>query len=351
MIDYQAIIEELEDNKIIALMQSLGADRYKETDKAIIFPTICHNEDSSEASMKLYYYRDTHIFYCYTEEGSMSIFKFLKNYYDTRQITYDWYNDILQVILNCSASTAREASNPNIYKSKRDDYLPQKLRKELPTYPNGLIETFVKEYPYEWLNDHITKQVMDKFNIRYSISQNKIIIPHYNVNGELVGIRGRALNTQDIEQFGKYMPVQIENKWYSHPLSLNLYGLNWTKENIKKCGICYIGEAEKFVLQLESFSIPNCAVASCGSNLNKFQIDLLVRYCHPHEIIVCYDNEEKKGEYKYFIKLFNMCKKYINYANMSFIYDRKGLSKMKDSPSDNGQEIFEQLLKGRVRVK
>ena len=39
MIDYQAIIEELEDNKIIALMQSLGADRYKETDKAIIFPT------------------------------------------------------------------------------------------------------------------------------------------------------------------------------------------------------------------------------------------------------------------------------------------------------------------------
>ena len=181
MIDYQAIIEELEDNKIIALMQSLGADRYKETDKAIIFPTICHNEDSSEASMKLYYYRDTHIFYCYTEEGSMSIFKFLKNYYDTRQITYDWYNDIFQVILNCSASTAREASNPNIYKSKRDDYLPQKLRKELPTYPNGLIETFVKEYPYEWLNDHITKQVMDKFNIRYSISQNKIIIPHYNV--------------------------------------------------------------------------------------------------------------------------------------------------------------------------
>ena len=136
MIDYQIIIEELEDNKIIALMQSLGADRYKETDKAIIFPTICHNEDSSEASMKLYYYRDTHIFYCYTEEGSMSIFKFLKNYYDTRQIDYDWYNDILQVILNCSASTAREASNPSIYKSKRDNYLPQKLRKELPTYPN-----------------------------------------------------------------------------------------------------------------------------------------------------------------------------------------------------------------------
>ena len=66
---------------------------------------------------------------------------------------------------------------------------------------------------------------------------------------------------------------------------------------------------------------------------------------------MCYDNEEKNGEDKYFNKLYNMCKKYTNYANMSFIYDRQGLSKMKDSPSDNGQEIFEQLLKGRVRVK
>ena len=46
-----------------------------------------------------------------------------------------------------------------------------------------------------------------------------------------------------------------------------------------------------------------------------------------------------------------MCKKYINYGNISFIYDREGLSKMKDSPSDNGEEIFKQLLKGRVRVK
>jgi hypothetical protein len=35
---------------------------------------------------------------------------------------------------------------------------------------------------------------------------------------------------------------------------------------------------------------------------------------------------------------------------MSFIYDRKGLSELKDSPSDNGEEIFTQLLKERIKI-
>ena len=107
--------------------------------------------------------------------------------------------------------------------------------------------------------------------------KNKIIIPHYNINGELVGIRGRALNEWEVENVGKYMPVKLENKWYSHPLSLNLYGLNITKENIKKTGVCYIFESEKSVMQCDSFQMDNCAVAVCGSQLNKWQIKILMK--------------------------------------------------------------------------
>jgi hypothetical protein len=57
-----------------------------------------------------------------------------------------------------------------------------------------VLDVFVKKYPVEWLRDGITTAAMDKFNILYSISQNKIVIPHYSVEGELVGVRGRALN-------------------------------------------------------------------------------------------------------------------------------------------------------------
>ena len=346
-IDYQQITESLRDEDVFRLLSELGAEPIDKGD-FFLCKSVCHHDDPSEANYKLYYYKNTHIFNCYSEDGTMSIFKFLKLYYECRNIPYDWYQDILEVILKCSA---REVAGAQTYKVRRGDYEAKKVRKELPSYPEGILDCFIKQYPVEWLNDSISREAMDRYNIKYSISQNKIIIPHYDATGKLVGIRGRALNQYDIDTFGKYMPVQIEGKWYSHPLSLNLYGLNWNKENIKKYGICYIFEGEKGVLQVESFKMPNCAVASCGSNINKFQIDLLVRYCQPREIVVCYDREEINGETKYFNKLYEMCKKYVNYGNISFIYDREGLSKMKDSPSDNGEEIFKQLLKGRVRVK
>lgn len=175
----------------------------------------------------------------------------------------------------------------------------------------------------EWENDRISHEAMDKYNIMFSTNQNKIIIPHYDINNRLVGIRGRALNKEEVELVGKYMPVQIENKWYNHPLSMNLYGLNFNKENIAKSGICYIYESEKAVLQAESYSTPNCGVAICGSNLNKFQVDMLMYNCHPREIILCLDNEELDGKSSYFNKLYSTCKKYQNYTKMSFVYDRQ----------------------------
>ena len=349
MIDYQAIIEELDDNKVKALLDKLEIP-YDDRGSYLVMPTCCHNANMEEASLKLYYYKNTHIFYCYTEDGAMSIFTFLKNFYEARNIVYDWFTDIYELILGCSYFT-EESKNPNSYRSIRDDYYQKKDRRELPSYPKEIMECFIKYYPVEWRHDGICLEAMDKFNIRFSPSQNKIIIPHYDVNGRLVGIRGRALNKEDIEMFGKYMPVQIEGKWYSHPLSLNLYGLNFTKDNIRATGIAYLVEAEKSVLQMESFPVANCSAAVCGSKLNKYALDILVRECHPREIVICFDQEElSKHESTYFDHLMNMCIKYKNYANFSFIYDKEGLLRLKDSPTDRGYETFKRLVEKRVKL-
>lgn len=347
--NYQEIIKGITDDAIINLMTQLGSDEYKNTEKYICFKTICHNIDVDNASMKLYFYKDTKLFMCYTECQGMSIFKFLEHYYKTRQIDYDWYNDIYEVVLNCSTYKAAELGFTNSYLPIRDKY-QIKQQKKLKIYPSGVLDVFIKRYTPEWLADGISRKAMDKFNIRYSIGQNKIIIPHYDIDGNLVGIRGRALNQWEVENIGKYMPVQVEKTWYSHPLSLNLYGLYENKENIKNQGICYLCESEKAVLQAESFSFPNCCVAVCGSNLNKFALKLLRKACQPKEIVICFDNEEKLGEEKYFNKLYNLCKKYSNWCNFSFIYDREGLLNSKDSPTDKGEEVFKKLLEKRVRV-
>ena len=349
--DYKQIIDNLDINSIVELMKKLGADRYEEKEKFFIFPTICHNINSAEASMKLYLYKDTKLFVCYTEDGNMSIFKFLKTYYETRQIEYDWFEDIYNVVLNCGNFRPKEGFDTIQYQSLKDRYRIKKKQVELEKYPSGILDIFMKNYPVEWLNDGISRRAMDKYNIKYSVSQNKIIIPHYDINNNLIGIRGRALNEWEIENIGKYMPIQIEKKWYTHPLSLNLYGLNHTKENIKKYGICYIGEAEKFCLQSESFSFPNCSCAVCGSQFNKYQLDILMKNCQPKEIVICFDKEEKDKEDKYFFKLYNLCKKYINYCKMSFIYDTENLLKLKESPTDCGENVFKKLLERRVIVK
>ena len=347
MINYKKIIEELEDEKVCSLLDSLDIP-YKNEDTYILMPTVCHNENPDEASWKLYYYKDSHMFMCYTSCQNMSIFKFLQNFYETRGLVYDWKKDILQVVLKCSASTLEIKDS---YRSMRDRYKLQNKNIELQTYNAAVLGGFEKYYPIEWLEDGISKESMDKFNIRFSISQNKIIIPHYNINGELVGIRGRALNPQDVELFGKYMPVQIEGQWYSHPLSLNLYGLNINKENIRRDGIAILVESEKAVMQADQFSIPNYCVAVCGSRINKFHINLLLRTVQPRQIVVAFDNEEEQKSHLYFDKLYKMCEKYKDYCNMSFIYDRDGLTKLKDSPTDKGEAIFEELLKKRVVVK
>lgn len=349
--DYKQIIDNLDINSIVELMKKLGADRYEEKEKFFIFPTICHNINSAEASMKLYLYKDTKLFVCYTEDGNMSIFKFLKTYYETRQIEYDWFEDIYNVVLNCGNFRPKEDFDTTQYHSLKERYQIKKKTVELQQYSNGILDIFMKNYPVEWLNDGISRRAMDKYNIKYSVSQNKIIIPHYDINNNLIGIRGRALNEWEIENIGKYMPIQIEKKWYTHPLSLNLYGLNHTKENIKKYGICYIGEAEKFCLQSESFSFPNCSCAVCGSQFNKYQLDILMKNCQPKEIVICFDKEEKDKEDKYFFKLYNLCKKYINYCKMSFIYDNDNLLKLKESPTDCGENIFKKLLEKRIIVK
>lgn len=333
--------------KVIEVLNKLKIP-YTDKGEFLVCKTCCHNKDAQNASYKLYYYKNSGLFHCYTECGTMSPYQFLEHYYNTNEIPFDWHKDIHSVL----CGNLKPQGITSLLNQPMDDFSKYKqtqFKKALPTYPTQILQSFSKAYPPEWLSDGITRAAMDKYNILYSIPQNKIIIPHYDINNNLIGIRGRALDPWEVENVGKYMPIQLENKWYSHPLSLNLYGLNISKEAIKQHRICYVGEGEKFCLQCASFSMPNVSVAVCGSVFNKTQLDLLLRYCQPKEIVICFDNEEKPNEKKYFEKLCNLCQKYKMYSNFSFVYDTQLLS-LKESPSDKGEQIFRRLIERRIKI-
>lgn len=72
----------------------------------------------------------------------------------------------------------------------------------------------------------------------------QITIPHFDANGRFIGLRGRTLCKEDAEKYGKYRPLIINNQLYNHPLGMNLYNLNKSKNNIKLMGKVIVFESE-----------------------------------------------------------------------------------------------------------
>lgn len=336
------------------MVLELGSDGYIDKQDYIIFKTICHNKNAEDASYKLYYYKNSHNFVCYTDCGdTFNIFELFKRRYEILEISYNFYKDIVLKIAGNSYNKylINQDSFLNPYESNSYLFQKQKANIEYKIYNDCVLNCFAFNPRPEWLEDGISEAAMRKFNILFSPTQNKIIIPHYDVNSNLIGIRGRALNEEDI-LIGKYMPIEIEGTIYSHPLSYNLYGLNVVKDNISKLKMAIIAEGEKSSLQSETmFGDKNVCVAACGSNIHKHQLDLL-KQLKVEKVLIAFDNEGKKNNKereKYFNKLFLMCKKYSNMFKMGFIFDTKYLND-KESPFDREKETFLKIYKEAIWV-
>lgn len=354
MINLKELEESLTPEQVIQLLQeNFEVENYTEKSDCIIFPTFCHHEDVNEGSMKLYYYKKNHRFVCYTQCGcTYSIYSLFKQRYELLDLNYNFYKDIVLKI-------AKKSDNPIIREQnsfcKKYESKYSKLEKNEPqvnfTEINPtILNCFTDYYTTEWLTDGVSIEAMKEFNIKYSIFQNKIIIPHYDIDGKLIGIRGRALNPEEIE-YAKYMPVQIENTIYKHPLGYNLYGLNKNKDNIKRFKMAIVAESEKAVCQYETMfgRNNNICVASCGSSFHDYQFELLQK-CGAEKILIAFDNEgtTQMEREKYFLKLKRICNRYKARCKMGFIYDSQRLLKLKESPFDRGKEIFKQLYKKGV---
>ena len=182
-----------------------------------------------------------------------------------------------------------------------------------------------------------------------------IVIPHYDENGALIGIRERTLIREE-EQYGKYRPAVINGKMYNHPLGFALYNLNNSKDNIARMGTAIVFEGEKSTLKYASlFGAENdISVATCGSNLIQHQVDLLMQY-GAKEIVIAFDRQFKAPgdlEFQQWTKkLTALHTKYSARVGISFLFDKTGeLLGYKESPIDRDRETFVELFKERVRL-
>ena len=115
---------------------------------------------------------------------------------------------------------------------------------ELKTYDGSFLKNLPRPKIGPWLKEGITQEVMDSRGICFDPKNYGIVIPHYDINNRLIGIRERTM-ILDEEYKGKYRPAYINKTLYNHPLSFNLYNLNFSKDNIKSVKKAFVFEGKR----------------------------------------------------------------------------------------------------------
>ena len=344
----------------------------------IISRTICHNPPG-HGSFKLYYYDNTKLFKCFTQcNDTFDIFELTLKIKATaqeqivywskegRKVSRPW--DLPDAVHYVAVFFNIEPPN-EIFSEKHSELqdwqifskLEAKKHKKssnqivsLNTFQCDFLKNFPQPIILPWIKEGITQEVIEYHNIRYNPITQGILIPHYNINGELIGIRERTL-LKEKETKGKYIPAIIHGKMYNHPLGFNLYNINVSKNNIRNIKKVIIFEGEKSPLLYESyFGIENdITVAACGSNLINYQIDMLLSL-GVQEIIIGFDRQyEEIGDdtwKKWTKKLIGINKKYCTKVQISFLWDKEHLLDFKDSPIDKGPDVFIELFNNRITI-
>lgn len=376
-------LEDIKNNLTIEQIYNFLAEMGGEPqlhDEIIVSRTICHNPPG-HGSFKLYYYNNTKLFRCFTEcseQGAFDIFQLTLKIkkLEGAVITY-WSKDAVEVTRLWELPDAvhfvafffgleEENQNFSDERTELQDWQifnkieakkHHKLNKQivsLKTYDDTFLKNFPQPKILPWLREGITQDIIKKHNIRYDPKSQGIIIPHYDINNTLIGVRERTLLKEN-EIYGKYRPAIINGKMYNHPLSFNLYNLNNSKDNIRAFKKAIVFEGEKSTLLYGSYFgfENNISVAACGSSLIKYQVELLLSL-GVQEIIIGFDRQYEeigdKNWEKWTKKLYDIHNKYNSLVQISFLFDKEHRLNFKMSPIDNGKDIFIELFKERIKI-
>lgn len=349
------------------LLTGLGSDFHGGGSKGRIYTTVCHCGDSH----KLYYYPESQSFYCYTHCGAMDIYGLIQQAMKSKGIAYGFIESVRYVanmfdfsfddsggMLEGFGAEDHESELEDIewmskfFKKKDEDKIT--LLSEIPS--ESMLRLSKIHHPL-WLKEGISEQTMEKYGIMYDFKSGRIMIPHYDINSRLVGVRGRSTSETIFNKEAKYFPLIRGKKALKHDVGKNLYGLHKTKEAIKRLKKVVIWEGEKSVLKCDSFyGDNNFTVATCGKVISDYQRDLLLSL-GIEEVIIGYDKQyidsfgcmtEEKQDYADYLK--RIARKFTPYVNVTVLWDNKNYLKYKDAPVDNGKAVLEMLMKEKITI-
>ena len=361
--DKNEIKEALTVDNIFELLVDFGGDP-EYSSFGILCSTICHNPPG-EGSRKLYFYDNSNLFRCYT--GCDSYFDAFELVIKVAKIQWDKDFDLNDAVRWVAQrfGIAGELVEDDELKQLPDwkildnyDRIQELEVKDRTVALKDYDDTILSRFNYNvkigpWLQEGIVQEALDQAMIGFYPGADQITIPHFDANGKFIGLRGRTLCKEEGEIYGKYRPIKIGKDLYNHPLGMNLYNFNNSKDNIRLSKKAIVFEGEKSCLLYQSyFGLENdISVACCGSSLSNYQVQSLIDN-GAKEIVVAFDRQFQQlndSEFKRLTaKLTKLHNKFKNDVLISFMFDKKMITGYKDSPIDCGPDTFLKLFKERI---
>lgn len=187
-----------------------------------------------------------------------------------------------------------------------------------------------------WMDEGISRESLDRFCVRYDPFSDRIVYPIRNIDGKIVNVGGRTLDPLWKEKgLRKYC-------YFFQWGSMNtIYGLFENMEYIKSRGEVILFEGCKSVLIADSWGMKNTG-AILTSHLNFNQLKILAKLgCR---VVFALDNDVDITRDKNIEKLNR-------YVGVEYLKDTEHLLNQKDSPVDEGPDVFKKLYSERRKYR
>lgn len=208
---------------------------------------------------------------------------------------------------------------------------------EVKTYDMKILDDYRNGYCTKFLKDGISLKCQKYFDIGYDYNSDRITVPWYTFDGQLIGIMGRY-NGNLKETHAKWFPIIPFSK------SSTLYGFHQNYQTIVESDEVYIGESEKFVMQLYTMGYYN-SVALGGNSICENQIKQIIS-TQPKRIIFALDEGlDVNVTIANCLRVKELGSKFG--IQVGYIFDTKNKYlelNGKQSPSDLGKQVFEKLI-------
>jgi len=322
----------------------------------------CHNtlEGLNNAKYSVSFNKKDRIIYCHVCSKGYSLITFLESIYKARGENVSRMDCLKYICNECAIPFDFSSNKPTIskkynWKKELSKYLPNgEEEKVLPLYDKDVLTRFKPLYYGRWLSYGISKETMLKYGIKWYDYRQQVIIPCFDSENILRGIRVR--NTIENE-YGKYMPLRLVNKQeYNFPTNLLFYGENHNFEQIKKTKKVWLVESEKSVMKFDTwFGDKNISLGLFGSNLGKKRLMKLLSLGINSATIMLDSDFKEVGDEEFIkfqkkvMKIVNQLKPYV--PDIYVVYNNQKYNGYKFAPCDFTREQFNILMKNKEKIK